>query len=490
MENEKNLEPIQEETVPAEAPEAVEETVPAEAEAAAEMTAPAEEAVSEEQPVSEESAAEEAAPEAKKATPGKIALMITAVVLVIALIVGLLAGGMAKPAAEETDPALDAAEATEVPATVPADGNPDDQTCKGTYTVTDEEVIANRDTVVATIGEHSLTNGQLQVLYWMQVQSFLSSEYGSAMMYYGALDYTKPLDTQMCVMEDAGTWQQFFLKEALTTWQSYCALADEAEKAGLELSEEDRTYLEGIEENLAANVEYYGLNSVEELLKHNIGAGAGMEEYIHFQELLMKGNLYYDAEFEKMEPTQEEVEAFYKEHEAEYAESGISADARYVDVRHILFVPEGGTADETGATTYSEEEWAACLAKAEEALKTYTDGEQTEDAFATLANALSQDPGSNTNGGLYEDVYEGQMVAEFEDWCFDETRAYGDTGIVKTTYGYHVMYFVGSRPAWEDYARQDLLTERTNDMMAALTEQYPLEVDYSTITLGNVDLAG
>ena len=73
-------------------------------------------------------------------------------------------------------------------ATVPADGNPDDQTCKGTYTVSDEEVIANKDTVVATVGEHTLTNGQLQVLYWMQVQSFLSSEYGNYMLYYGALD--------------------------------------------------------------------------------------------------------------------------------------------------------------------------------------------------------------------------------------------------------------------------------------------------------------
>ena len=35
------------------------------------------------------------------------------------------------------------------------------------------------------------------------------------------------------------------------------------------------------------------------------------------------------------------------------------------------------------------------------------------------------------------------MVKAFEDWCFDEARTAGDTGIVQTEYGFHVMYFVG-----------------------------------------------
>jgi len=35
------------------------------------------------------------------------------------------------------------------------------------------------------------------------------------------------------------------------------------------------------------------------------------------------------------------------------------------------------------------------------------------------------------------------MVTAFNDWCFDEARQVGDTGIVETEYGYHVMYFSG-----------------------------------------------
>ena len=44
------------------------------------------------------------------------------------------------------------------------------------------------------------------------------------------------------------------------------------------------------------------------------------------------------------------------------------------------------------------------------------------------------------------------MVKAFEDWCFDEARTAGDTGIVQTEYGFHVMYFVGdSETTYRDY---------------------------------------
>ena len=492
MENEKNLEEGLQETMPAAEPVPEEETVPAEPVTAEEAPA-AEETAAEEIPAEEaveEAAAEEEMPAEKKATPGKIAVMVTAIVLVVALIAGLLMTGSKIPPAAETAPAETGE--TVPPATVPADGNPDDETCKGTYTVTDEEVVANADTVVATMGEHTLTNGQLQVMYWMNVQSFLSSQYGSYMMYYGQLDYTQPLDTQISPMqENGGTWQQFFLQEALTTWQKYCVLAEKAQQAGMELTEEEQATLDGIEENMLANAQYYGLESVEELLKYNVGAGADLDDYTHFQKLIVMGNKFYDAEYAKLSYTQEELEAFFAENETMYADSGITKDGKYVNVRHILFVPEGGTTDEaTGQTTYSEEEWEACRVKAEDMLAMWTAGAQTEESFGALATAMTQDPGSKETGGLYENVTQGQMVEEFDAWCFDEARQTGDHGIVKTTYGYHVMYFVSSTPIWEYYARQDLMTEKSGVMLDELVAPYSMDVDYSAITLGYVNMAG
>lgn len=489
MENEKNLMGTQEEIIPAE------ETAPVEETASAEEAVPAEEVPAEEAAVAEEAPAEAAEQETlaekpkaeeKKATPGKMALVIGAIVVVAAVIIALLMGGKEIPPAAETAPAL--TEATEPAPTIPADGNPDDETCKGTYTVTDEEIVAAADTVVATIGEHKLTNGQLQTFYWMQVQSFLNSQYGSMMMAYGMLDYTQPLDMQVCAMTGSGTWQQFFLKEALNTWQNYFVLAENAAAAEMELTEEEQAFVDGIEANLTLSAQQYGLQSAEDLLKHNVGAGSSLEDYVYFQELLIRGNKYYDAETAKINPTHEEVEKFFAEHEAEYKESGITTDGKYVDVRHVLFVPQGGTTDETGATVYSDAEWAACEAEAQNVMNAWSKGECDEESFAAMANAYSQDPGSNTNGGLYENVQQGQMVPEFDAWCFDEKRVPGHFGIVKTTYGYHLMYFVGSTPIWEYYTRQDLVAEKTNELMESLTSEHPMEVDYSAISLGYVNM--
>ena len=141
-----------------------------------------------------------------------------------------------------------------------------------------------------------------------------------------------------------------------------------------------------------------------------------------------------------------------------------------VNVRHILIGFEGGTVDETsGTTVYTDEEKAAAKAKAEEILAAYEAGEKTEEAFAALATEKTTDPGSKENGGLYENVYPGQMVSNFNDWCFDAARKTGDTGLVETEYGYHIMYFVGT----SGMTHRELMIEstlRSADMSAWETE--------------------
>ena len=465
-------------------------------ETAAETTeteAPVEEETTEtaEQPAAEEAPAE--TPEAPKTAPWKIVAAVAAVVVLIAALAALVIGGVkgGKTPAETTETTVaaeTAATETQAPATVPADGNPDDVTCKGTYTVTDEEAAAAKDAVVATMGNEQLTNGQLQVYYWSVVNSILSSNYGYSLMYEGLLDYSQPLDTQLCSEDSSLTWQQFFLSEALNYWQMYQSLALEAKNAGMEMPAEDREYLDGLEASLEETAASYGLSGIEELLLKNVGPGAGLEEFAGFQELYYQGKPYYTAETEKLVPTQEDLEAYFAENESYFADNGITKDGTYVNVRHILVMPEGGTTGDDGTTTYSDEEWAACEKKAQAILDEWLAGDATEDSFAALAEEKSEDPGSNTNGGLYENVAKGQMVEPFEDWCFDESRAAGDYGLVKTTYGYHVMYFVSSTPIWETYAASGWVSEKTNEFIKKLAEDHPMEVDYSAIKLGYLNL--
>ena len=454
-------------------------------------------------PAAEETAAEQAAPaeikEGGKASPAKIAVAVVAVVVLLALLIGLLAGGMnhkandGTVASEGTEAATGEAVPTEetVPATIPADGNPDDETCKGSYTVTDEQVIAAMDTVVATSGEKELTNAQLQVYYWLEFQTFLQN-YGSYAYYFG-LDYTQPLDTQVCGIAEGVTWQQFFLKNAIGTWHNYSSMAAEADKAGFQLEEKDQSYLDTLAEDLEKAALEDNFANAKEMLTYSVGAGAEVEDYVAFMEDYYKGYRYYNGLCEKFDTGDAALEAYYLENEAEFAENSITKEDKYVDVRHILIMPEGGTTDENGVTTYSDEEWAAAQQKAQEILDQYLAGDTTEDSFASLANEHTAD-GNDANydgipdGGLYTDVYKGQMVAEFEDWCFDDVRVTGDTGLVKTTYGWHIMYYVTSRPVWKSYAKEQLTMKLANELVADIIAKYPLTVDYSAIQLGLVNM--
>ena len=151
-----------------------------------------------------------------------------------------------------------------------------------------------------------------------------------------------------------------------------------------------------------------------------------------------------------------------------------------VNVRHIL-ITEGGTYDATtGQTTYTDEELAAAKEKAEKILAMYEAGIQNEEAFKALALEHNTDPGSKENGGLYEDVYPGQMVEAFNDWCFAEGRKPGDTGIVMTPYGAHIMYYVSM--GTEIY--RDMLIE--NSLRSADTAAwYEALVNATTVTEGN-----
>ena len=134
-------------------------------------------------------------------------------------------------------------------------------------------------------------------------------------------------------------------------------------------------------------------------------------------------------------------------------------DTKTVDVRHILIQPETGTlsSEDEGYEEEQAQLKEAAKAKAEELYAQWQAGEATEESFAALAEEESSDTGSNTNGGLYEEVHQGMMVAAFNDWCFDPARKSGDTGIVETSYGYHIMYFVGDNiPYWQVQTRDAL----------------------------------
>ena len=159
------------------------------------------------------------------------------------------------------------------------------------------------------------------------------------------------------------------------------------------------------------------------------------------------------------------------------------------NVRHILVNFEHAegehTHDEEGNEVYSEEEKAAALEKAENLLSLYEMGDQTEEAFAELATANTDDTGSAATGGLYEDIapVQGVYVESFTNWATDPAREAGDTGIIESTYGYHVMYYVGDD---EMTYRDSMIRDEIHT--ATMTDWYSAIMDSTEATAQNTSL--
>jgi len=110
-----------------------------------------------------------------------------------------------------------------------------------------------------------------------------------------------------------------------------------------------------------------------------------------------------------------------------YFDSIARNESTMVAFRHIL-LSDSGVAEENAKTM----------------LDYWKKNGADEDTFAEMAERYSEDTGSTTNGGLYEHVGKGEMVESIDEWIFDEARKAGDTAIIESTYGQHIMYFVSA----------------------------------------------
>ncbi|WP_290911877.1 peptidylprolyl isomerase [Eubacterium sp.] len=151
------------------------------------------------------------------------------------------------------------------------------------------------------------------------------------------------------------------------------------------------------------------------------------------------------------------------------------SDAKTVNVRHILIAPESSKSSDNSSSSKSakdctDKEWAAAEKKAKSILAKYNSGDKTSKSFAKLAKSNSSD-GNASDGGLYENIIPNQMVPTFNAWCFDSSRKAGDVGIVKTEYGYHIMYFEGKndQAVWKYIAQQKLAADDTQKEHDSIT---------------------
>ena len=403
---------------------------------------------------------------------------------------------------ESMEPEPTEPEPTEPEPTAPPDGNPEDVTCQGSYTGTVSEIAAGKNTPVATIGDIQLTNAQLQIYYQMAVNGYREAGHEESP------DFSKPLDVQLRDMDGMRvTWQQYFLQQALNNWQSYYAMAQRSKTEVLPLEEAygrneekhaenlktriynldllygyntdykvadaHQEYLDNLEAKISLLAQDKGFKTPASLVNDFAGIGTNDTYLLEYARAMNEAYMLTVTLSYYMEPKEAEVEAYFAEHEAEYAAQGITRDDHYVNLRHILLTPNGTT----------QEDWDKCKTEADALLAKWNKS-RTEANFADLAFANSKDTGSSVNGGLYANLSKGQLTKELDDWCFDAARKAGDTTIIKTADGYHILYMSTPNAIWYEVAEADLIAHMIATEINRTIKDYPMEVDYSAIILG------
>lgn len=383
------------------------------------------------------------------------------------------------------------AETTEpsVQATTPPPGNPEDVTCKGSYTADPFDPEA----VVASVGDRQLTNEQLQVWYTMAVAAYQQELHRDA-----APDFSTDLATQSCPIDDTvGSWQQYFLKQALNAWHSAQALAVQAEEVpfptepaykpseknhetymtgmpateylyGYHLLYEPNSmhqaYLDALPETLDTLAQEKGFADLAELADTIGVSEEALTEVAHQYNF---SYMYFTQLGYGTEATDEQVQVAL-------AKTPGSDSEKTVDIRHILLYPEGT----------NEASWEECAEEAEDLLKSWQKMyKRTEGAFADLAYKNSRDTGTARDGGAYYSLRRGQLPEVLDSWCFDEARQIEDTAILRSDLGIHILYFAGSSDTASDRMEASITAENQAQLIADARKNYPTKIDYEAITL-------
>ncbi len=326
-----------------------------------------------------------------------------------------------------------------------------------------------------------MNNGKFSVWYW-ECYYELVEGLGEYAAYYG-LNTAAPLENQECTLTDVPmTWQQFMIDETLYYWHSTASLALEAKAAGLSASQEEMTALqEQLEETASAQ----GYSSALSMIQSKYGSCVTVEDYLEVAETKILADTYYVNQLEALTPEHGEVSAYYDENSASLEKQGIRKDdmPANVTIRQILVKPEGNA---ILAGTYSREQMDGAQAVAQDILAKWSAEDGTEDGFAALVKDNSSDTATKFTGGLYEALVPGEIPSSsINEWCFDSARKAGDTVIVESNSGVHILYFISASEDsyWFTTVKDTMMQDRMEAMLTQAREAHPYEVDFAKLLI-------
>ncbi len=148
-----------------------------------------------------------------------------------------------------------------------------------------------------------------------------------------------------------------------------------------------------------------------------------------------------------------------------------------VTLRHILFRPE----------TYGSED--AALEKAKQVLELWKNDGATEEAFKNYAISYSEDAATCYLGGLYENVTSEELLSylsAFKEWGFSSDRVKGDFEIIRSDFGFHIIYYVDKGlPSALGRTQKTVSSENFGELFTSLQTKYKVNTDESKLSKFN-----
>lgn len=117
--------------------------------------------------------------------------------------------------------------------------------------------------------------------------------------------------------------------------------------------------------------------------------------------------------------------------------------------------------------------------KAKELWDKWEASDKTEDTFTALAAEYD-----SNDTVLFEERGISELENDLGSWCYADGRKPGDSSLVRSEYGYYLVYFCGTgRAKWKIDAYEKVMTERINEKYNAYSDKYKVEMNQNNIYL-------
>ena len=287
--------------------------------------------------------------------------------------------------------------------------------------------IIEKNTIAATVGDRKLNTVEFNYYYTDAINDFYNDWYSqssedpdSYMLSVLGLDTTLPLNEQIQNEETGKTWADYFIDEAINNAKSDYALYDLA--MGDEtfvFPEESQETLDNTMNNLASYATMYGM-STSKYLAAIYGSGASAKSYETYYQRSLIADAYSQAHKDSITYEDADIRAY----EADKIANFTSYTYYNIYMSHSAFL-QGGTADENGTVTYSDDENNAARATLKEAAEKLATATSLEE-LKSLAETIEVAEGYSVTVNENVHVLHTSLNTTLSDWLCAEGRKEGD----------------------------------------------------------------